>query len=467
MKKFILCLAIMALQIICIAQPTVYKVTTNQITYSMNIINIGDKNMIFYWNTLGGLNYGLATIDSSGNIVNNQTYGHPTTEIPLFARRNTNNEIMMFGRTYYYDTSHYRAQVIITDTLGNFKREIAFKPDSIEFNQLYNGVYLNGYYYFLGEHYDPLLGYAELFVSKTDTLGTLIWYTKNFTQLSSTNWPRSGLEITYDNKSLLFGTIYQDSFQVVSPYKVYYSYLLDQIDTNGNFIQRIPLPIRPDIFQTNSSNRILSIEKINGNRYFVVGDKDLFFLDTAFHVVQNDTIWQDKLIGRFGYKHLTEESYIMGGGNEIAKYYHGDTIFIKDLSDIPNFVAVHDVIPQLDGGYFAVIHQHYKTTYIKMDCEGNYINPTWCVPLYTTSYHNMAIDITLYADIGRWILTCKGETKKELQVVVYNNQGQILWQNKITKGSYKYDIDNSNYADGLYFIKLYNEDGEMILKGVK
>jgi len=451
-----------------LAQLKVYNEFTNQIMYSTNCIVSGDTTII----TSETSGFDLHLIDTNGNIANYKHYGNPSPNIDILesAHRNSNNEIMLMGRTLGAGNNNQIAYVVITDTFGNHKREFTFKKPSNLFNKVYNGLYLNGSYYFIGMQYDSTSitpSYTDLFIAKTDTFGNQIWNTTNFVQYHSETVRRAAIESSFDSQSILFGSTYLDSFLVNSPYTEYYSYLMNQIDTNGNFVNRIPLP------NLNTSiivypNYISQISKID-NYYYAVGNTDLFILDSAFNIVHHDTILTYvATAGDIVHKSLLDNSYIVGGFKGFVKFENGIALFEKDFTNEPNLVNLQDIVPTNDGGYFALFASDFgNTRYIKMDCEGNYINPTWCAPVSSISIKNYTIDVSLISTSDSWKLYFSSPTNYDYQLNIFNCQGQLVKTEYINRGSILFNINTSLITQGIYYIKLSSKFGACTLKAIK
>jgi len=173
------------------AQPVVFNKVTNQVTYSTNLINSG-KNFILCYSGFASNGFRMAFADSTGNIYSNIGYGTDSSDRLLYARKVTTGDILFCGNTFLYDTNqsgNYKAYVTVADTLGNFKSKFPLFRNTTMFNFVNNGVFLDGYYYFSGMEYDEIENNnnrINLFCSKTDTLGSIVWY-RSYPQYNVTN----------------------------------------------------------------------------------------------------------------------------------------------------------------------------------------------------------------------------------------------------------------------------------------
>lgn len=460
MRKYIFYIIIF-LPGLLLAQPTVYNKITNQIQYATNVICKGNNYLICYRKNFAD-DFGLAEIDSNGNIINNNYYGTPLGwEELAFARRQSNNEIIMMGLTFWDGVTNigdYKGYANIIDTSGNFKKAFIVKGNTTRLNKIYNGIFLDNYYYFTGEELDSSLYQAptKLFLCKTDTMGNMIWY-KRYPQFDISIGATMGFEHTYDKMSLLIGVSTTDS---VTNNGTYSSYFLLKLDTSGNYINRIILPEFASNIHYTGVNPICQITQMLTDKYVICGVREHYLVDNQFNIIDSFDLVQNIHPGFFASENLYENSYLVGGDLGFSKIYQGNTMFTKDFSNDPNIVSIQDVISTYDGGYLAVIlNTGGSTRYVKMDCEGNYINPIYCWP---TNTHEVA-KIDLHMNYFDQQLLFNNKSALTLQAKLYDIQGRPLREHLIKPGITNYDVNN--FASGIYIVCVFNEN--MVIRAEK
>ena len=452
MFKYLL-LAIVILQNMLFAQPTVFNKVSYQMQFPNNAVRMGNHYLI---GNNQGDKFSLTEIDSTGNIVNNSNYGTPGWDLPNITRKQTNNEIFMMGHTFWdgvANIGNYKGYVVITDSIGIFKKSFVVKSNTTIFNRVLNGIFLDGYYYFVGEDIENnFIPTPLLFLCKTDTVGNILWY-KKFPQLGIKVGTRVGLEYTYDQTNFLVGVGHEDS--VVGNY-YYYSYFLMRIDTSGNFINRIPVPEFASNIHYTGVQYINQISKMFNNKYLVCGHREYYLLDSQYSILDSFDLVQYLYDGYFAHQNLYDSSYIVGGYQAFGKIYKGVEQFGKDFANEPDIIFVKDVIPTYDGGYLAIILcTGGVTRYIKMDCDGNYVNPIYCWVTGTNELTKIDLQMNFYNN--RYSFNNKSEFK--LEAKLFDLQGRALQQFAIEKGISNMGI--GNYAKGIYVIAI-THDGMVV-----
>lgn len=442
------------------AQVTVFNKIVNQVEYPYNIIRSGTNYLIAHGKGFSD-DFAMAVIDSHGNLTNNYFYGNPLEmEVLSYARKQNNGEILMLGHNFWDDSvqtniGNYKAYVMVTDTMGIFKKSFRLKRNTTEFNRVYNGIYLEGSYYYSGVEHDSIMNgntVTNIFLCKTDTSGNILWY-KSYPQFDGSVGFTMGLESSHDKSQILVGGDAIDSFAVNT---AYYSYLLMQIDTNGNFLSRIPLPEFSNNLQNTGVNMITQISQIFNNKYLICGNREHYILDDQFNIIDSIDMAVKIHPASFGYQNLYDNNYVVGGLNGFSKMYKGNTIYERNWSTLPNMVKVNDLIPTYDGGYIAIILNYFAAArIIKTDCDGNYVNPINCWPSSIADLSKVDFDMNYYN--GRY--TFRNYSAYILSGVVYDMQGRALEQLKIHKGASNYEI--GGYASGIYIMAI-EKDGKML-----
>ena len=467
--KSILYIGVLFLYSIGLAQPIVYKKYAPHLETPLGVVGSGTNQIIFNWKYSGNGSFRLTTIDSLGNIIKTNGYG-TDLDIPKNIIKNTNNELMLDGLTFRFDTNgNYRSYVVITDTFGNFKREFTFKPPTFIFNNVVSSTYLNGAYYFIGEEFDSLVKphfLSRPYIAKTDTFGNLIWWQNKFPE-SMMLYGYGCISLTNNKAELLIGASNQDT--VINTRSIT-GYFLFNVDTNGNLIKRINLPlIDQDTFVSNLVTKIISK---NDSTYLVLGNNNLFTLNNNFEILKNDTLVYKMVISGYLrgvtiYKSYLDDSYIIGGVRQMMKFFNGDSIFTRTFKYEPNFGAMDDVIPTLDGGYFAVVGVNNGTMYVKMDCMGNYESPTICEPLIEPPKKvNPLIGDVLYVG-NSWQIKINDPLNKLYSYKIFNCVGQLISESKISTNMSVITIENQSLSDGIYFIKIVGDNFGTTLKAIK
>lgn len=442
------------------AQVNVFNKIISQIEHPRNIIRCGSNYLIAYSKGISD-GYSIAVIDSNGFLINNNIYGETLEmEVLSFARKQSNSEILMMGHNFWDDSlqtniGNYKAQVIVTDSMGIYKKTFRLKRNTTEFNRTYNGIFLEGSYYFSGEEHDSIMNgntLNNIFLCKTDTSGNLLWY-NSYPQFRGSVGFTMGLESTYDKSNILVGATSYDS--VIGAIE-HYSYLLMQIDTNGNFLNRLPVPELVSNLQYSGVNGISQISQIFTNKYLICGNREHYILDNQFSIL--DSIDMATIIhpADFGNKNLYDNSYTIGGGDGFSKMFNSNKMYTRDWSTLPNFVNIKDLIPTYDGGYIGIINNYFTPSrIIKTDCDGNYINPINCWPVGTKDYTTL----DLHIKYSNHFFTFNSNSEQRAEAAIYDMQGRLLARFKIPKGiSY---AQTQNYPNGIYILKV-TSNGKLI-----
>lgn len=456
MKRLSLSLFFCLNRLVFFAQPTVFNVLNLQLHYPIKIIELDNKYVIC--NSPNGNNYQLQFTDTLGNDLYTKTYGTPDCLLD-YATKNSDSEIMLIGHSFWQMDStisgNYKGYITITDLAGNEKRSFFLYDSTTLFNRPYNGIYYKNSYYFVGfEYNNTLFPHERMFACKTDTMGNITWYTSNFVQNRSISWPHYGIEISYKENSILLGASYLDSISGGSI--EYHSYLLNEIDTNGNFIQRIGLPNMNNLLPCPCPQNINQISRLPDNKYGIAASENFFILDSMYTVIESDTNLYNLIGGFFGNKHLTENSISYGGYKGFMKLYNGDTIFTRTFENEPDIISLEDLIPTKDGGYIGIIHNLGATRIIKLDCEGNYINPQWCSPVLVHNIVSAESKWELYPNPTGSLLFINN--RKGILKQLYNSVGQLLF---IT---FDDEINLSSYAHGVYYLRCMGQSKKVIVE---
>ncbi|MBK8144164.1 MAG: hypothetical protein IPK62_03755 [Bacteroidetes bacterium] len=444
----------------CHAQVTVFNKIVNQIDFPYNIFRCGSNYLIAHGKGFSD-DFAMAVLDSNGNLTSNYFYGNPLeSEVLSYARKQDNGEILMFGHNFWDDSlqaniSNYKAYVMVTDTMGLFKKSFRLRRNTTEFNRVYNGIYLEGSYYFSGEEHDSIMNgntFTNIFLCKTDTSGNILWY-KSYPQFDGSVGFTMWLDRSYDQSQILVGALAIDSANVNT---AYYSYLLMQIDTNGNFLSRIPMPEFSNNLQYTSVNMITQISQIFNNKYLICGNREHYILDDQLNIIDSIDMAVKIHPASFGYQNLYDNNYTVEGLNGFSKMYAGNTIYERNWSTLPDMVKIKDLIPTYDGGYIAIILNYFSASrIIKTDCDGNYVNPINCWPSSIDNLTKVDFDMNYYS--GRY--TFRNNSGNILSGVLYDMQGRPLEQLIIQKGTSKFEI--GGYASGIYIMAI-NKDGKML-----
>jgi len=442
------------------AQVNVFNKIISQIEHPTNIIRCGSNYLIAYSKGFSD-GYAIAVIDSNGLLINNNIYEEPLEmEVLSFARKQSNSEILMMGHNFWDDSlqtniGNYKAQVIVTDSMGLYKKTFRLKRNTTEFNRTYNGIFLEGSYYFSGEEHDSIMNgntVNNIFLCKTDTSGNILWY-YSYPQFWGSVGFTMGLEYTYDKSSILVGATTVDSATVNN---AFYSYLLMQIDTNGNFLNRLPVPELASNLHYTGVNDITQISQIFTNKYLICGNREHYILDNQFSIL--DSIDMATIIhpADFGSKNLYDNSYTIGGGDGFSKMFDGNKMYTRDWSALTNFVNIKDLIPTYDGGYIGIINNYFTPSrIIKTDCDGNYVNPINCWPVGTKDYTTIDLQI----NYSNHFFTFNSNSEQRAEATIYDIQGRPLARFNIPNGiSY---TQTQNYPNGIYILKVTN-NGKLI-----
>jgi hypothetical protein len=433
------------------AQPIVFNKVTNQVTYSTNLINSG-KNFILCYSGFSNNGLRMAFADSLGVIYKNIGYGTDSTDWLRYARKIETGDILFCGNTFLFDTNqlgYYKGYVVIADTLGNLKRKFPLFRNSTLFNYISNGIFLDNNYYFTGLEYDESQNNntnTNIFCCKTDTLGNLLWY-KSYPQFNTNGIDKIAFEYTYNHSSLLIGASIFDS--IVGNHE-YWSYLMMQTDTSGNFINRIDLPEFSSNFQVNGITPIFQISRIFNDKYLVLGRLEYYILNNGLAIT--DSVNFGIFTGRFVSKNFYDASYIVGSLKSFKKVEDLNEIFTKDLSSEPDMISLQDIIPTYDGGHLALIHQFGGTRYIKMDCQGNYVNPIYCWPSATGEQSKIDLKMSLNNEV----LSTNNQTAYDYRARLFDIQGRPVQRFIIKKGISRIALDS--LVKGVYIIAVYHEN---------
>lgn len=440
-----------------LAQPMVFNKVTNQIEYARNIFRCGSNYLITF-----GVNFaddfGVTVIDSAGNIINDYHYGDGQAwEELTFSRRQSNDEILLMGLNFWDDSlqtniGDFKGYVMVTDTMGILKKAFRIKRNTTQANRIYNGLYMEGSYYFVGEERDSIVNnnfFSNLFYCKTDTLGNILWY-HSFPQFKTETGFTVGFEYSFDKSSILIGASIYDS---IVGNTAYMSYFLIKTDTDGNYINRIPVPEFASNVHYDGLNNINAISQIFHDKYLVCGDREHYILDNQYNILDSFDLVLNIHPARFGYKNLFEDSYFVGGVLGFTKVYQSNDIFTKDWGNELDIVSIQDMQPTYDGGYVAIIlNSTGSTHYIKTDCEGNYVNPIYCWP---TSAHELT-KVDFQMSYKNHQISFDNKSEFHLDAKLFDTQGRPLQTFYIQKGLTKNEI--SNYASGIYIISIFNDN---------
>ncbi len=461
MKVIVYLIVISCYSSIIYSQPIVYSNYYSGFKIPFNFIESENSIIVNYWNT-NGKAFGLRFFDTLGVFLYDKKFGTDSLDLPTNTVRNNNNEIMLLGRTFLYNANNAFGYVFITDTLGNYKREFPISDTGVLSSEVYNALFLNGFYYFIGTQFkNNTFPNNKIFICKTDTLGNIVWNKSDF-ETNTRPVPHIAIESSHNNAELLIGAKYIDS---IINNKPYYSYYFATYDTNGVFIQRHSLPYISNV-NSNSYNEICKIQKTPNHSYLIYGDLDVFKVDSNYNLIERDSIRQSILWGDFGSKIPNEESYIVGGFMGFIKVFNGTNIFIKDFSGFSDIISVEDVIPTKDRGYIALLNCISGTRIIKMDCAGNFVNASWCAPVSSSNYKFQTISANIATTTNSWKVLLYN-SNNNVQISIYNLLGEQVYTKNLHKGVESTTIDNTYYTQGIYLIKLEQEQYKSVFKVIK
>jgi hypothetical protein len=339
------------------------------------------------------------------------------------------------------------SQLLIINPDLTFKKNFYYNPIGLEMTNLAShAFYWDNYYYILGIGFDSLNN-SKQYIVKLDTNGIII---KQNIDLNNYGPIYFGyISRSIDGTKLYVGARNNVAANIVE------TYLLMEFDTSLNYIRNIDLPeTLVDSFNINSVHQI-NIEK--DSTYTIIGSKNFFKMDKNMNLIKDINL-TDKITmpwgGDFGkriYKNSYENSYIISNDMQIMKLENESVAWLRDFTNEPNFLNIVDVIPSMDSGYFVVAKISNGTFYAKLDCNGNYINPSTCWPL--TIKDKVVSEIQILQNTDSWIVSFSNSFNTcEYQII--NNLGQIINQGNSLNNSKSFNIDYSNLAKGIYYLKL-------------
>lgn len=437
------------------AQIHTYIVMNTPLGYTCGVFRSGE-NMLVTFGGNGCEDFSTALIDTNGNITALNHYGSgQAMEFPYMARQQDNGEILMCGWNFWDSTANtnignYKGYVMVIDTFGQFKRAFHVKGNTTYFNKVRNGIRLGDFYFFTGSHTDsseinpPI---SRPFLCKTDTLGNLLWF-KTYPQFDFTvSQTNMGLEYSHNYNDILVGTNLIDS--LVNNTYYYTSYFLMRLDTAGNFLNRVPLPMFSGNEQFSGINPVMQIKRITGQRYMLACNREWYLLDQAYNILDSlNLALKPDYAAYYTHLGLYNESFLIGSGLGFGLEYNSSEVFSRDYSSIPYLGSFVDVIPTYDGGYFGVTNKNSTSRYIKMDCDGNYLNPKICYPL---GVPELGVDETAWTFAGGELrINHLGGQRHYLEV--YDVSGRLLLKQPVPYGYTSTRL--TGYTPGIYLLRL-------------
>jgi hypothetical protein len=438
----------------CNAQIVFKKtVSGNIINYPMKAYASDSTFKILFWNNV----YDVSTLNKYGNIINHAQFGqftNDTADIREGVSIGENGDFLFCGKSFFDNSWMASSQLLIINPDLTFKKNFYYNPIGLEMTNLAShAFYWDNYYYILGIGFDSLNN-SKQYIVKLDTNGTI---TKQNIDLNNYGPIYFGyISRSIDGTKLYVGARNNVAANIVE------TYLLMEFDTSLNYIRNIDLPeTLVDSFNVNSVHQI-NIEK--DSTYTIIGSKNVFKMDKNMNLIKDINL-TDKITmpwgGDFGkriYKNSYENSYIISNDVQIMKLENESVAWLRDFANEPNFLNIVDVIPSIDSGYFVVAKISNGTFYAKLDCNGNYINPSSCWPL--TLQDKVVSEIQILQNTDNWIVSFSNIFNTcEYQII--NNLGQIINQGYSLKDNNSFIINKNSFGNGIYYLKLNIDNKEV------
>ena len=213
-----------------------------------------------------------------------------------------------------------------------------------------------------------------------------------------------------------------------------------------------------DVFPTTSSNLIDSICK--GSTY-IFGNQNITQAGTYTETFVNSNGCDSIVTLVLTERYINVSVSVINNGSTLHALADPNTATFKWIDcDNANTVITSEtdayLAPFLNGNYAVIVNQN--------SC----IDTSECVPLTSIGINNAnnAIKLNIRPNPSKGIYSLQlSKLNTPIRIQVLNNFGQLLISKEINEN--QFEIDLSNYDNGIYFIKIQNDDSLVSKKLIK
>lgn len=351
------------------------------------LFELPNRYEVFY--TYGFNSYARSITDKEGNQLSMQQYGGVLYEFLWDAFPSPDGGHVMSGHSFSFplpdSLAAYFAYIVKIDSSGNFQWQQVFNFPTVSERQttFYNGAATSdGGYIFAGSSccdsiFSPTDWYRPgLYVVKTDSLGNKEWEILD-TTLTESYYENTPIKESPLHDGYYIATNYIDSILDIAPsFPRCDKYFLIKTDLQGNYLWT------KGYYPTTAYDP----EAYYSFKDILVTDHNTLILLGSGMVMETDLngneIWRNE--HTFGYTIRGRIHKVPWGGyitsqGDLIHYIADDGTIIWE-KQYANIASFRDIIPTQDGGFLALIQQQSGGggRLVKMDCEGNVINPVSC-----------------------------------------------------------------------------------------
>lgn len=409
-------------------------------------------------------------LDKNGNQLDVQTYGGNSYEFVYNGLRTRDGGYIIIGSSYSFNILNdvRNPFVVKIDSQGMLQWQNTYRYEGYSGNlsAFYSGdTTADKGYIFAGDACcDSLKSSGDwyrraMYIVKSDSVGNEEWNIMDSTLSPDLGFwqdisvKTSPLHDGYYIASHLVDTIINMGG---SDWQYADKFVLIKTDLQGNYewIRRY----EPTIYDIREYYSFLEIYPTDHNTLILLGTWLLMEVDLA-----GNELWRKERLWGFTPGTIAKVpwgGYILSAGEYL---YHindyGDIIWSRQYNDIASF---WDIIPTQDGGYLALAHAPGGRL-IKMDCEGNVLNPVACTPVSIASNAPEIAFEVIETEEG-WQMDALSSYDVLASVKLYDLTGRLI--NLYPFRNQSVVIPRTHLSKGLYLLQLIDNNGQVV-KGIK